>query len=179
MEPLGPTPDEVASQYFQRAERLLQQGNYDAAIGACDEGLRLAVGNRLLVQKRDEIERAKQRRLASLREEEEERRRKNEADEAREREQVTKVERFQPAVSKKTVKPDYPAIARSARIYGKVIVEVTINEQGGVSTARAIEGPPVLRQAAIDAAKQWKFEPARRGSRAVVDTVKIAFNFTL
>lgn len=179
MEPLGPTPDEVASQHFQRAERLLQQGNYDAAIAACDEGLKIAVGNRFLVQKRDEIERVRQRRLDSLREEEEERRRKNEADEAREREQVAKVERFQPAVSKKTVKPDYPAIARSARIDGKVIVEVTVNEQGGVSTARAIAGPLILRQAAINAAKQWKFEPARRGIRAVVDTVKIEFNFTL
>jgi TonB family protein len=177
MEPLGPTPDQVASQYFQRAEKLLQQGNYDAAIAACDEGLRLAVGNRLLVQKRDEIERARQRRVASLREEEE-RRRKTEANESQDREAVP-VERFQPAVAKKRVKPDYPAIARTSRTYGKVIVEVTIDAQGGVSTAKAIGGPLMLHQAAINAAKQWKFEPARRGGRAVFDTMTIAFDFTL
>lgn len=178
MEPVGPTPDEIASQYLQRATRLLQQGNYDAAIAACDEGLRLAAGNRLLLQERGEIERARQKRLASLRDEEE-RRRKNEADEARARAAAAAVERFQPAVVKTRAKTEYPALARTARISGKVVVEVSINEQGGVASAKAIEGPLALHQAALNAARQWKFEPARRGSRTVPDTLKITFNFTL
>jgi TonB family protein len=43
---------------------------------------------------------------------------------------------------------------------GSVSVRVEVNEQGNVARATAISGPPVLRPAAEDALKKWKFKPA-------------------
>jgi protein TonB len=70
-------------------------------------------------------------------------------------------------------------MARSVRVSGTVTVQITIDEYGNVISARAIQGPSLLHQAAVDAAKQWKFQPARRGGQAVRETKSIAFNFTL
>lgn len=90
-------------------------------------------------------------------------------------------ESFQPAVAldKNKVKPGYPEIARSARVSGKVTVQVTIDDRGNVISVRALDGPRMLQPAAVDAAKQWKYRPARRGNRLVEDTQTIIFNFTL
>jgi TonB family protein len=52
-----------------------------------------------------------------------------------------------------------PDIARSARIQGVVILEVTIDAQGRVSNARVLRSIPLLDQAALDAVRQWEYEP--------------------
>ncbi|HEY8461300.1 MAG TPA: TonB family protein, partial [Blastocatellia bacterium] len=57
------------------------------------------------------------------------------------------------------VQPAYPPMARSARAKGAVQILVTINESGEVIGARAIGGHPMLRDAALQAAKQWRFKP--------------------
>ena len=77
------------------------------------------------------------------------------------------------------VAPAYPSIARSARITGSVIVEVTIDESGNVIAARATKGPMIFYEAAVKAAMQWKYRPARRGDQFVGDKQPISFNFTL
>jgi Ca-activated chloride channel family protein len=56
-------------------------------------------------------------------------------------------------------KPVYSQAAKSAGASGKVVVEVTIDEQGKVVEARAVSGPPLLQQAAIVAARQARFSP--------------------
>src|SRR5262249_30560501 len=56
-------------------------------------------------------------------------------------------------------KPDYPAIAKAAHVEGEVQVEITIGEDGGVVNARVVNGHPMLRVAALNAAKQWRFNP--------------------
>jgi TonB family protein len=58
------------------------------------------------------------------------------------------------------VEPVYPPIAKSARLEGAVIVLVTIDNEGNVLSAEALSGHPLLRDAAITAARQWKFKPA-------------------
>jgi TonB family protein len=71
------------------------------------------------------------------------------------------------------VEPVYPSEAEEKGITGKVTVEITINEKGEVSEAKVKEGPRELHQAAIDAARKWRFSnPAKQ---KVVST--IAFNF--
>jgi TonB family protein len=84
---------------------------------------------------------------------------------------------FVPPIPTRRVQPVYPAIARAAGVLGRVVVEVTIDEAGNVTSAKAVQGPPVLHEAAVEAAKQWKFRPATRGGKPVADTQKVPFNF--
>ncbi len=57
-------------------------------------------------------------------------------------------------------KPIYPAAARNSGAFGKVVVEVTIDEQGKIIEARAVSGHPFLQQAAVQAARLARFTPA-------------------
>ena len=60
------------------------------------------------------------------------------------------------------VNPVYPENARKEGITGVVVVEATIDETGAVRDVRVIESPhEALAQAATDAVRQWRFEPAR------------------
>lgn len=57
------------------------------------------------------------------------------------------------------VAPTYPPLARQARIQGPVKLAVSIDPSGDVTDVRVIEGHPMLKDAAVDAVKRWKFEP--------------------
>ena len=79
----------------------------------------------------------------------------------------------------KKVDPVYPVTAKVARLAGAVAVEVTISEQGIVTSARAVSGPPLLRNAAVNAARGWKFKASTLGGVPVTTTTTIVFNFKL
>ena len=64
-------------------------------------------------------------------------------------------------------KPTYPQAARNSGAWGKVVVEVMIDEQGKIIEAHAISGHPFLQQAAVQAARQARFEPAMLSGRPV------------
>src|SRR6266571_2040646 len=53
--------------------------------------------------------------------------------------------------------PAYPPLAKAARVSGAVVVEVTVDEEGNVMAARAISGHPLLKDAAVEAARGWTF----------------------
>ena len=53
--------------------------------------------------------------------------------------------------------PFYPQLARAARIEGNVSLRLTVDERGDASEVEATSGHIVLRQAAIDNIKSWKF----------------------
>jgi protein TonB len=55
--------------------------------------------------------------------------------------------------------PAYPPIAKAAKASGTVTVQVLIDEEGNVVSAKAVSGHPLLRQAAVDAAYQAKLSP--------------------
>lgn len=76
-------------------------------------------------------------------------------------------------------RPTYPPIARAARVSGPVQVVVTISEQGRVIEAYAANGHPMLRQAAIDAARQWLFTPTTLSKVPVRVQGMLTFNFVL
>jgi TonB family protein len=59
----------------------------------------------------------------------------------------------------KMVKPVYPDVARQARVDGVVILEAKTDEQGKVVDARVLRSIPLLDKAAVDAVRQWKYEP--------------------
>ncbi len=75
--------------------------------------------------------------------------------------------------------PAYPADAKAARVSGPVRVNVTVNEVGEVASAEAASGHPMLRDAAVTAARQWKFKPTEISGQAVKVSGTLAFNFTL
>ncbi len=79
----------------------------------------------------------------------------------------------------KQSQPDYPAIARSARQEGTVPVEISINENGDVISARAISGPVLLRGPAESAARRWKFKPSTRDGKPLPAVTTINFRFKL
>lgn len=72
----------------------------------------------------------------------------------------------------------YPAMARQIRAEGEVVISLDVDTSGNVSAARAVSGPPILRTAALDAVKRWKYQPATLGDKRVVSTevVKVQFH---
>jgi protein TonB len=77
------------------------------------------------------------------------------------------------------VNPVYPSLAKSSRQHGTVSVEVRISESGDVISARAVSGPALLKQAAVIAAREWKFKPSTQGGRPIQSIRVITFNFKL
>jgi len=79
----------------------------------------------------------------------------------------------------KRVEPVYPANAREAKQSGVVRVEVSIDERGNVTSVQALSGPPMLRGAALAAARGWRFKPSTIGGAPVKTSSVIDFNFKL
>jgi protein TonB len=77
------------------------------------------------------------------------------------------------------ISPQYPAIARAARAAGPVQVQIVISEEGRVVGAEVLGGHPLLRQAALDAARQWVFRPTLLSQVPVKVQGVLTFNFTL
>jgi TonB family protein len=74
-------------------------------------------------------------------------------------------------------KPAYPAAARAVHAAGTVSVQVTISETGGVISASAVSGHPLLRAAAESAARGARFSPTLLSGQAVKVTGVINYNF--
>lgn len=70
---------------------------------------------------------------------------------------------------KSKIAPGYPELARRLGLIGTVKIEVVVSPNGTVKDARVVGGHPVLANAALDAAKKWRFEPAPVESTGVID----------
>jgi protein TonB len=75
--------------------------------------------------------------------------------------------------------PQYPDLARKAQIEGKVVITVTIDKQGNVENAVVFKSVPMLDQAALAAAIQCKFKPAKQRDQFVKVKMNIPFDFHL
>jgi TonB family protein len=73
--------------------------------------------------------------------------------------------------------PEYPAIARAAKAFGSVTVQVTIDEGGNVVSARSVSGHPLLQAAAVAAAKQAKFAPTKLSGQPVKVNGVLVYTF--
>ena len=71
--------------------------------------------------------------------------------------------------AKTKVQPTYPELARKMNISGTVKIEVTVAPNGTVKEARVVGGHPVLANAALEAAKKWRFEPAATDNTGIID----------
>jgi len=76
-------------------------------------------------------------------------------------------------------RPVYPEDARQQKVGGVVRVLATVDETGSVAEAEAVSGSPMLQDAAVNAARQAKFEPLGRTGRSTKMKTIIAYNFQL
>jgi periplasmic protein TonB len=67
------------------------------------------------------------------------------------------------------VAPDYPPLAKQMNVTGKVKIETTIAADGHVLNTKVIGGSPLLVNAALDAVKKWRFEPAPKDTTEVIE----------
>src|SRR5687768_4101327 len=81
------------------------------------------------------------------------------------------------AVSKP--QPPYPPLAKAARAFGTVNVQVTVDETGKVVSASAVSGHPLLRQAAVAAARQARLAPTLLNGEPVRVSGVLTYNFVL
>jgi periplasmic protein TonB len=77
------------------------------------------------------------------------------------------------------VQPNYPPLARQARIQGQVLLAAEISKDGTIENLHLISGHPMLAPAAIEAVKQWKYKPYILNGEPVEVETQITVNFTL
>ncbi|MGD0680554.1 MAG: TonB family protein [Terracidiphilus sp.] len=75
--------------------------------------------------------------------------------------------------------PVYPQIAREARVSGTVVIQATISKTGVIQNLRAVSGPTMLRQAALDAVKTWRYNPYMLDGQPVDVETTVSVTFTL
>jgi TonB family protein len=75
------------------------------------------------------------------------------------------------------VPPVYPAQALLLRLEGTVTLAATIMEDGTVGNIRAVDGPPVLAESAMNAVKNWRYEPYELDGKPVQNEIRINVNF--
>ena len=77
------------------------------------------------------------------------------------------------------VEPKYPALARQTHIQGAVVIDAVLDESGNVVEMKVVSGHPLLLQAAVDAVKQWKYEPTYLNDVPVAVQLNITVTFRL
>lgn len=75
--------------------------------------------------------------------------------------------------------PQYPAIAKAARISGTVVLAATISKSGSIENLRLVSGPPMLVQSAMDAVKTWRYKPYLLSGEPTEVETTITVNFNL
>ena len=78
-----------------------------------------------------------------------------------------------------SVPPVYPSLARTQHIEGQVLVDALVDVNGRISSMRVVSGPVLLHQAAMDALKQWKYQPATLDGKTVSMHLTVTVQFRL
>jgi len=77
------------------------------------------------------------------------------------------------------VNPVYPPLARQARIAGTVRLTAIIGRDGAIQNLQVLSGHPLLAPAALEAVRQWRYQPTLLNEEAVEVITQIDVNFTL
>jgi protein TonB len=75
--------------------------------------------------------------------------------------------------------PLYPALAKAQHVEGAVHLDALVDEHGRVSSVKVINGPTLLHQAATDAIRQWKYQPATLDGKPVPMHLTVTLQFKL
>jgi TonB family protein len=90
---------------------------------------------------------------------------------------VAKVRSAEPPLVVSAVAPVYPPIARAARVTGEVFVDVEIDRDGKVTTAKAVNAHKLLEQAVVEAARRWRFVSEAKDKRERM--ARLTFSFVM
>jgi protein TonB len=76
-----------------------------------------------------------------------------------------------------SIPPVYPRAAQQAMMDGDVVIHAVIDKSGSVSEATVISGPTMLRNAALDAVRRWKYSPSILDGQAVDSQTTVTVKF--
>ena len=76
-------------------------------------------------------------------------------------------------------KPSYPKLASLTRTQGNVVMEAVISKNGTVEQLHVIKGPRLLRGAAKNAVRNWRYRPYKRGGVPVDVATTVSVDFSL
>jgi protein TonB len=77
------------------------------------------------------------------------------------------------------VTPQYPPLAKQARIQGVVVLQALIGKDGSIQNLHVVSGHPMLTNAALEAVKEWKYKPYFLNGEPVEVETTINVNFSL
>ena len=77
------------------------------------------------------------------------------------------------------IQPQYPPLARQARVQGIVVLRATISRDGKIENLQIISGHPLLVKSAMDAVLQWRYRPYYLSNEPVEVETQVTVNFTL
>jgi len=77
------------------------------------------------------------------------------------------------------VQPNYPPLAKAARIQGHVLLQAEISKDGTIQNLKLISGHPMLAPAAIEAVKQWRYKPYLLNGEPVAVETQVDVIFSL
>jgi TonB family protein len=95
------------------------------------------------------------------------------------RPEILDIGTLSPTNAERMVKPTYPQLAHRSSIEGRVTVEIELDTEGKVVSAKASAGHQMLRQAAEDAAKRSRFKPATFDGTPIRAKGVIHYNFSM
>jgi len=75
--------------------------------------------------------------------------------------------------------PEYPPLARMARIEGTVLLEAVIGKDGAIQELKLLSGPALLAGAALEAVRHWRYQPTLLNNEPVEVLTEISVRFTL
>ena len=78
-----------------------------------------------------------------------------------------------------SVPPAYPAMAKAQHVSGAVTIDALVDASGRVAKMKVLSGPTLLEQAAMEALRQWKYEPATLDGKAVPMHLTVTIQFRL
>ncbi len=75
--------------------------------------------------------------------------------------------------------PAYPLLAKKYKVQGDVAIQANIDAGGNVVRMKVVSGPPLLHQAAVDALRQWKYQPAKLDDQPVPMQILVTIKFRI
>jgi len=78
-----------------------------------------------------------------------------------------------------TPAPQYPVIAKQTRVQGVVQIDAVLDVDGSVIEMKVVSGHPLLIQAALDAVRQWKYEPSYLNGQPIAVELIVNVTFVL
>jgi protein TonB len=84
-----------------------------------------------------------------------------------------------PTILLKKVEPKYPKTAKASRIEGVVVLNAIIDKKGHITTLQVMSGPEILANEAVEAVKQWEYEPYKYKGAVIEIQTTITVTFAL